>query len=189
MIKVSIPLDFSKTALSRCLISASNQTELPSAARAIINWICSFVKFSASEHIIKVFSKFLPLKDCRGSTVNRPSSIILVTSLSPQWSIKGPKKGFNLSFTSPGKAPKSLVSFTSTLFLIQTILSNFFAFNASKAADTKIKVLPEPQVPVINFTVISSFFIKSKAHFCSSFLGTIVVLSLTLIELCLNLLK
>ena len=38
--------------------------------------------------------------------------------------------------TSPGKAPKSFVSFTSTLFLIQTILLKRPAFNASNAAET-----------------------------------------------------
>ena len=75
--------------------------------------------------------------------------------------------------TSPGKAPKSLVPFTSTLFLIQTILLKRPAFNASKAAETKIKVLPVPQVPVNNLTVFVGSFIKSKAQTCSSFLGVI----------------
>lgn len=75
--------------------------------------------------------------------------------------------------TSPGKAPKSFVSFTSTLFLIQTILLKRPAFNASNAADTKIKVLPVPQVPVNNLTVFEGSFIKSKAQTCSSFLGVI----------------
>ena len=99
---------------------------------------------------------------------------MVLTACSPAWSIKGPKNGSNLSITSPGKAPKSLVSFTSTLFLIQTILSNLPCFNASNAAVTKIKVLPVPHVPVNNLTVLLGSFIKSNAQTCSSFLGVIV---------------
>ena len=89
--------------------------------------------------------------------------------------MNGPKNGSNLSITSPGKAPKSLVSLTSTLFLIQTIFSNLPCFSASNAAVTKIKVLPVPQVPVNNLTVLLESFIKSKAHTCSSFLGVITI--------------
>ena len=170
-----MPFDLSNTALSLCLLSASNQTSLPSAARAIINCICSLVKFSASEHIINVFSKFRPLNDCNGSTTSVPLSNIVRTLCSPAWSMNGPKNGSNLSITSPGKAPKSLVSLTSTLFLIQTIFSNLPAFRASSAAVTKINVLPVPQVPVNNLTVLLGSFIKSNAQTCSSFLGVMTM--------------